>query len=133
MNKKKKMALLLLILAKLAASAAPFSEEDPPPGSGRFLVVTTQRSGSTWLQDRLKEIGRVSKLSTTVSEPMKMILRDHPSLQYAYNNLQWGDFEFMLRGTFSDLGCPLTHIFNDTTTNSRTKKKRLIIVRSAPN
>ena len=56
---------------------------------------------------------------------MKMILRDHPSLQYAYNNLQWGDFEFMLRGTFSDLVSPFTHIFNDTTTNSRTKKKKV--------
>ena len=71
----------LLILATLAASAAPFSEEDPP-GSGRFLVVTTQRSGSTWLQDLLREIGRVSNwMLSTMAKPQTQNQKTQPQPQ----------------------------------------------------
>ena len=61
-------------------------------------------------------------LSTTVSEPILTIQKHHPSFQYphAFHDLQWGDFEFMLRGTFSDLGCPFTHIFDEKITTNLT-------------
>ena len=78
--------------------------------SERFIVVSVQRSGSTFLMDRLKEVGSMSHgvLSTVVREPMLERLAE-TNYSFPYAQCSWdGCYQHALESEFKNLGCPFT-------------------------
>lgn len=73
-----------------------------------FVVLTTQRSGSTYFMSLFRSIQQNGgPMRTVISEPVGQLLREKQLTFSEISAMQWSDFERVLRDAFAKFRCDL--------------------------